>query len=411
MSATRSSLSKAPWYTWKVVDVGGAGLHTLTSGKLNDAAASDSVAVVIGQYATSQALWTTTDGSSFTRISSPLGTTTSQLYSIAYGNNTFVVVGASNVIATSPGTSGTTWTLRTSAGNAGVQLQTVRFVNGYFIAATPSAGKAYQYSTDGINWTATTNSVVAPGGSGLDHAQQSNIIYYNGNYIHASGQTSTASEVRIVQSKEVSFNTTTSVTTTTAYMFMQDLGNNRPPVMHTYTTTTAYPGYYGFVDQQAASAWITFGASAGVQAVFPGYRGEGLAMVGGNTASRADGAVVSNYMSSLSTISGGIYRRPRYYYSDGYYQMLFPETSGGHLTNARIASLVWRDDTENIIESSYVPGSYYNVNAPNWGSGVSFRFKGKEYIIDAAVANNSYARLMYVGTYATRSLVTTTTYR
>lgn len=410
MSVARSSLSKAPWYTWRSSDVGSAGLHTLNSGKLFDAAASDSVAVVIGQHGSTAGFWTTTNGSSFTRISSPLGTNTALMWSIAYGNNTFVAVGGSNVIATSPGTSGTTWTIRTSAGVSGTTIQLVRFVNGYFIATQSSGGKSFQYSTDGISWTATTNATVTTGSAPLEIAQQGNLLYHNGIYIHMSGQTSTTSEVRIVQSKEVSFNTTTSITSTASYMFMQDLGDGRPPLAHTYTASTAYPGYYGLIDQQSASAWITFQASGGVQVPYPGFRGGDPVIVGG-TVSRSDAAIVTNYLSSLSGIAGGISKRPRYYYSDGYYQMLFPELSGAHTTNGRTASIVWRDDTDTVIESAWIPGSYSNINFFNWGSAVSFKFKGKEYIIDGAIASNSYARLMYIGTYATRSLLTTTKYR
>lgn len=77
---------------------------------------------------------------------------TSNILGSAYGNGLFVLVGAGNVIRTSP--DGITWTLRTGTFGTSA-INTVTYGNGLFIAASGAASGArvLSSSTDGITWT------------------------------------------------------------------------------------------------------------------------------------------------------------------------------------------------------------------------------------------------------------------
>lgn len=81
--------------------------------------------------------------------------TTNRLQSVAYGNGTFVAVGADTwqnqgVIVTSPDSDN--WTKRTLANN--VPLHGVTFANGLFVAVgtDPNSGGTIQTSPDGMTW-------------------------------------------------------------------------------------------------------------------------------------------------------------------------------------------------------------------------------------------------------------------
>ena len=120
MSVARNSMHRFPYYTYKEVPGFGNGVGGF---RLMGAAASPSVAIVVGtntaastsgtNSTTGSVIKTTTDGV----VWSSVATTSfgnNGITQIAYGNDVFVAMGGSNTIATSPGTSGTTWTQRTS---------------------------------------------------------------------------------------------------------------------------------------------------------------------------------------------------------------------------------------------------------------------------------------------------------
>ena len=97
-------------------------------------------------------LWTSTNGTSWTDMSSKAPN--HSVYSAAYGNGLFVVVGSTGKISTSP--DGITWTQRTSPfGNN--TINKVTDGNGKFVAVGRSGTIAT--STDGITWVLSESPV------------------------------------------------------------------------------------------------------------------------------------------------------------------------------------------------------------------------------------------------------------
>lgn len=408
MSVSRNSLNKAPYYTWKSSDIGQSGLTTGTGGRLFDSAASNTAAIVVGQDSSQAAFWRTTDGNTWTKISSPIGTTANKLYSVAYGNDIFVAVGQSNTIATSPGTSGSTWTIRTSALSATPTLQQVRFVNGYFIVS--ASNREFQYSSNGISWTASTNTTNVPtSGAPITAAtsELGNFAYVNGTYIYTSGHTSGVTTVyaRLIQSKTIDFNASTMKTSdTVGYLYMQDLGDGKMPIASAFTGSTSQGlASRSFVNQQ--TGWIDFATDSTLAQAFPYLRAPlDLYGFGGGGVSRTDNATLSNYVTSTTSFQ----TRVRIYYNEGFYQMLWRELSGSYFSSQRIGTITWGEDKEEVIDTSYIPGSYSDTTG--WDT-VGFTFNGKRYIIDARTASNNFLRQILTGTYATRSFVTTSNFQ
>jgi hypothetical protein len=79
-----------------------------------------------------------------------LRSTGKQLNGVAYGNNTFVVVGENGIILTS--SDGMSWTVRNSGANA--PLYSVTYGNGLFVAVGWPG--LILTSPDGVNWTVRT---------------------------------------------------------------------------------------------------------------------------------------------------------------------------------------------------------------------------------------------------------------
>jgi len=102
-------------------------------------------------------LATSTDGITWVSRASgqAVGQTTN---SVAFGNSTYVSVGANGFAATS--TDGLTWTTRTS-GFGTTNISTVSFGNGFFAAG--GSGGSISTSTDGITWTFRNSSNVTTG--------------------------------------------------------------------------------------------------------------------------------------------------------------------------------------------------------------------------------------------------------
>lgn len=157
MSVARNSMSRFPYYTYKEVNGFGNGFNGF---RQFGAAASPTVAIVVGTNSAAQSP-TYTPGGSVIKTStdgivwSDVATTSfgnNAVTQIAYGNDVFVAMGGGNTIATSPGTSGTTWTQRTSPASGTAAWGYLTFQNGIFVAVN-TASIAYT-STDGITWTA-----------------------------------------------------------------------------------------------------------------------------------------------------------------------------------------------------------------------------------------------------------------
>lgn len=96
---------------------------------------------------------TSPTGTTWTTRTHPFGAAT--IYSIAYGNNVYVITADSGKIATS--TDGITWTLRTSG--TGVSLRSVTFGNGIFVAVGDRTVGIT--SIDGITWYPAAPSIAA----------------------------------------------------------------------------------------------------------------------------------------------------------------------------------------------------------------------------------------------------------
>ena len=116
MSVSRNEMRVAPYYDFKLYSVS---LTGLASNRTRAAAASPTVSLVFGQVvltsttSIANGLWKSTNNINWSQITTAPNTA---IYSVAYGNNTFVAVGASGVIYTSPGTDGETWTAQSKAG-------------------------------------------------------------------------------------------------------------------------------------------------------------------------------------------------------------------------------------------------------------------------------------------------------
>ena len=111
-------------------------------------ASSGSRWVVVGDGSSLGETLTSTDG--VTWASNSVSGSTS-LNAVAFGGSTFVAVGASGKIFTSPSTSGATWTSRTSG--VATTINDVTYANGIFAACTASAVLT---SSDGITWTSSS---------------------------------------------------------------------------------------------------------------------------------------------------------------------------------------------------------------------------------------------------------------
>jgi hypothetical protein len=94
------------------------------------------------------------DGATWTIANTPHTDGVHLYRRVAYGNGKFIVVGGSGAMAQS--TDGITWTAITSpTGLTGASIDSISFINGYFVAGGMGGQNAgnISYSTDGITWT------------------------------------------------------------------------------------------------------------------------------------------------------------------------------------------------------------------------------------------------------------------
>jgi hypothetical protein len=118
----------------------------------NDIAWSGSLYAACASSGTTDRIMTSSNGTSWSLATTP----NKSLQGICYGNGKFVAVGTGGVIYS---TDGVTWTAGTIS--VSTQWRSVAYGNGYYVAVS-SLGDA-AVSTDGINFTLTSSSALAPG--------------------------------------------------------------------------------------------------------------------------------------------------------------------------------------------------------------------------------------------------------
>ena len=112
---------------------------------------------------TGSSVMTSTNGTTWTSISTPTGSTSNQWYSIIYGDGLYVTVANKGTNRVMTSSNSKTWTLRTSA-NETSKWVSVTYGNGLFVAVANGCDTGYtatvynqiMTSSDGINWTLRT---------------------------------------------------------------------------------------------------------------------------------------------------------------------------------------------------------------------------------------------------------------
>jgi hypothetical protein len=127
------------------------------------------------------AVSTSTDGISWTLRNTGAGTT--NLFTAAFGNGQYIVGGATGQLFSSPNL--TTWTQRGSQFGTNNTIRDAAFGNGRFViigGGSTTAGNNVSYSTDGINWTNSSNS----NAYNYDSATYTNftsVVFANGRFV------------------------------------------------------------------------------------------------------------------------------------------------------------------------------------------------------------------------------------
>jgi len=233
MSVSRNQSRVAPYYDFKMYNVS---LTGLASNRTRSAAASPTVSLVFGQVvlnastSVANGLWKSTNNINWSQITTAPSTA---IYSVAYGNNTFVGVGAAGVIVTSPGTDGETWTARTKAGSSVNNFNKVTFVNDLFFAQQHNENM--QYSSDGVTWNlvggtnANIPTIIDPDNLGQ---WRPSLVYSNGSYIWFTGNTASTAASRVFWINQGSLVTTSGV----------NWSNNALSSGHSFTYARPDPG-------------------------------------------------------------------------------------------------------------------------------------------------------------------------
>jgi hypothetical protein len=199
MSVARSGYALSNEYDISVYTPSTRGLSSTV---VTDVSGSPSMAVAFGgilvSTTTTYKAWKSTNGIDWTEITSAPNTA---IFAVAYGNDTFVAVGAAGLIYTSAGTDGLTWTSRTKAGSSAADFNHVQFLNGYFWAKQYQANM--MRSTDGITWELLTSSTFTDPDTRHAFNNHTRTITYMGNqYIWWTGNTVATTAVRAYISTE-----------------------------------------------------------------------------------------------------------------------------------------------------------------------------------------------------------------
>jgi uncharacterized cupin superfamily protein len=325
MSVAKNSFGLAPYYDYKVVNPNRGGLD---ANYIRCATASPTKIIVFGEVRSgagtqiSNGLWSSSNAISWSRITSAPNTA---LYDVAYGNNTFVAVGAAGVIYTSPGTDGTTWTARTKAGSSGNNFHFVRFAGGYFIAGQQTG--PIQSSTDGITWTQNASSGYVTLIDADNNGQWDVSLAFDKNtWILFNGHTSTTANNRIW------FANSSSITGTT---FNQPISSG---AVLRYARSDIGDGLGAFV-QSTAATWtgisriqrINFGNIDGAfqtsnfdSSLTSNIRFASLQNVGSYSSSSLADGTIYNYTYAWNGLM----------YDDGWYTVMYPAAVSSQRTNS-----------------------------------------------------------------------------
>lgn len=416
MSVARNSISRFPYYTYKDHSNFGNGMNGI---RLLGAAASPTMLIVVGTLTAPSAsmagsgseIKTSTDG----LVWSSVATTSfgsNSVTQIAYGNNTFVAMGASNTIATSPGTSGTTWTQRTSPIGGTDPWGYLTFQNGLFVAVNGATGVFT--STDGITWsTGATISVAAMTswastgrGGGIfyieNNPSSARWLHVRGNLFAVAGQTHFQIFQDISSSGTPNQNFSNSNSASYGAQWIEE--DDKLIISVASNTTAGFTGHASVLNAAAPTALANqdFPNAAIPNGVFfPSV----LPTVASISIGTSTASAVTSQFFEFATIAAGAAgngtntKKALYVYNDGYYNCLYVSTAvyplnsnnGGIMLNPT-ANVVFRADDPSYAESIQLIGSgtVPQAGVSTLGSSVGSRSGGFERAISVKFKENSY---------------------
>lgn len=418
MSVARNSMSRFPYYTYKDIYNFGNGIGGM---RVLGAAASPTVLIVVGtnsapstttMQGSGSIINTSTDGIVWSSVeTTSFGT--NAVTQIAYGNNTFVAMGASNTIATSPGTSGTTWTQRTSPATGTNPWGYLTFQNGLFIAA--NGNTAVFTSTDGITWSAGASITVSSMTTWLSTGRGGGIFYIQNNpstarWLQVHGRTfATTAQTHFNLFQDITSTGTISSSYATdnsgSYGAQWIEEDNKLIVSIASMTTAGFSGHpsvlstanpLGTTRQNFPDTLTPAGP------FFPSILPRAASIsIGAGTAS----AVISQFQ-DLTTISSGNtgggpnVKKSLYVYNDGYYNCLYVANGGvipanannGGILQSPTVNVVFRADDPSYAESVQLIGSGTTPQAgvSTLGTSIASRSSGFERAIPVKFKDNSY---------------------
>jgi hypothetical protein len=348
MSVAKNSFGLAPYYDYKIVNPNRGGLE---ANYVRCSSASPTKIVAFGQVRSSlgttisNGLWSSSNAIDWAQITTAPNTA---IYDVAYGNNTFVAVGAAGVIYTSSGTDAGTWTARTKAGNSTNNFTAIRFAGGYFIATQQSG--TVQSSTDGITWTLNLNNGILTPGADADNLGQydHSLVFEKGSWTWFNGATSSTASARVYFADLSSISGTAfnnSVSDSGVYKYARnDIGDGLGAFLQ-YSSTAAT-----FVPQSRISR-ISFGnISASFQT--------------SNWTQPHSNVVYSSLQntgpfSSTVLASGNIYTTNiafnGFYYDEGWYTTVFPAAVDLQRTNNGTSSTYYGVGAKTYHETDATP--------------------------------------------------------
>jgi hypothetical protein len=447
MSFSRNYMTRYPYYTYKDHRSFGNGMNGM---RLLGAAASPTALIVVGTNTAFESPYTSgagsvmkisTDGIIWSNVTST-SFGSNGITQIAYGNDVFVAMGASNLIATSPGTSGTTWTQRTSPASGTNPWGYLTFQNGYFIACNGSTG--IFRSTDGITWSAGASITVNAMTTWLTTSGRSGGIFYIENnpstarWLQVYGQLfSTTTQTHFALFQDITSSGTASSSFTRdnsgSYGAQWIPEDNRLIVSVAQNTTAGFSGHASSLhamEPTSTESSKNFPDSlipAGVffPSVLPVYA---TVQIGSSTASTP----ISQYADLVNIGVGGsgaaTTKKSLYVYNDGYYNCLYvtstaipANTNYGGIIHSPTANVVFRSDDPSYAESVQLigPGVVPQAGVTTRGTSVAagsggferaidVKFKGDSYVFFVWFANSNYWNIGYMrGTRSIKPLRTT----
>jgi hypothetical protein len=349
MSVSRNQSRVAPYYDFKMYNVSLTGLE---SNRTRAAAASPTVSLAFGQVvlnastSVANGLWKSTNNINWSQITTAPNTA---IYSVAYGNNTFVGVGAAGVIFTSPGTDGETWTARTKAGSSANNFNKVTFVNGLFFAQQQSDNM--QYSSDGVTWNLVGGAAASiPNFVAADSLGQwrPSLIYSKGTYIWFTGATASTASDRAYWINQGDLVTTSGVNWSnnainSGYAFTNgrpDPGDGMGPFCQVMTGSTYLPETR-FVRINTTNVSGSFQTGSFIGSIETPNFGGGI-----------DAPVLATPLAS--TYNANLWQG--LYYNEGWYTSVFPALTARTRFGGTTASDIYSIGVSKWSENEFYPG-------------------------------------------------------